>query len=492
MLKPINKLSNLFKKRSRNIRHLLSWEEYWINGFDGLKFAFRRYYHKRQNETRHNPEGKVISAGYPVVNDYEKGLISIVILSKDKYNLIRPCIESIENYCEGYNIEIIIGDTGSQDKNVLSYYRKIIRKYNNIRIVQLGRYSFSRNYNDLIWTHVAGEYIVLLNNDTIAKPGWLDALITPLYDKRIGIVGGKLLNLDGTIQHAGIEYNKDGNGYHIFRNEPAEHPAANVASLVPGVTFACVAMRHDVYDRFQLCEDFIEEAQDTDFCMRLRTEGFLILYEPKAELYHVECSSRDWRKGERDRILLREKWGNKIKEFSEARIQRVVFDGNAYRDAIVIIRDDGVGDLLMLIPSFRKLKEMYPSRKFVLFTLARNIAMMEGFNIFNEFYPIPDGKKYSPLPVPMHMTNVYNLIDMEMNFNVPCGEAKEDNKVHRHIAFTRKFGLDAEYPFIPMPEYPKAKKRVQSILHEMGVPGNVRFVTFNMMGTILSYTYFGS
>lgn len=483
MIKPIRKLLKSIKKRSKRYQDLLSWEEYRLNGFNGMKFDLRRYYRKRQDDTLNNQAVNVISVGYPVVNDFEKGLISIVILSKDKYNLICPCIESIKKNSYNYNVEIIIGDTGSDDKQVLAFYRKIARQYLNIRIVHLGSYFFSKNYNDLIRRHASGEYLVLLNNDTLAKPGWLDGLITPLFDKMVGIVGGKLLNLDGTIQHAGIAYNETGNGYHIFRDAPFDLPEANMASIVPGVTFACVAMRHDVYDRFKLSEDFKEEAQDTDFCMRLRAAGFIILYEPKAELYHFEGSTRDWRKGEVDRVLLREKWGNKIQECSESRMQRALYDIDAYRDAIVFIRDDGIGDLLMLIPSFRKLREMYPTRKLLLFTYERNLQMMEGFNIFDECFPIPDGKKYSPLPVPGNKTTVYNLIDMEMNFSGPLAETKEDNKVHRHIAFTRMYGFDDAYPLVPMPEYLLARKRVHEMLSEIGVPNDVQFVTINLMAS---------
>ena len=483
MIKPIRKLSNSFRKRSRNFRHLLLWKEYWVNGFDGLNFALRRYQRKRQTETRHNPKGSVMSVGYPVVNDYEKGLVTIAILSKDAYHLIYPCIESLEKYCGKHTIEIVIGDTGTKDKQVVAFYRKAVRKYKNIRIVWFRDYFFSKNYNDLIWTHASGEYLVLLNNDTIVKPGWLDALVAPLEDRRVGIVGAKLLNADGTIQHAGIEYDEQENGYHIFRNEPSDLPAANVASIVPGVTFACVAMRHDVYDRFQLSEEFFEEAQDTDFCMRLRQAGFIILYEPKAELFHFEGSTRDWRKGEADRVLLRERWHSQIRELSGSRIQRISFDFDAYRDAIVIIRDDGIGDLLMLTASFRQLRERYPDRKLVLFTYKRNIAMMVGFSIFDEIYPIPDGKKYSPLPVPINKSTIYNLIDMEMNFSGPFAETKEDNKVHRHIAFTRKLGLSSDYTSLPMPEYPEAKERVIEMLRAGGWRENLPFVTFNLMAS---------
>ncbi len=486
MIKPLRKLLNSFRKRKNkliNLLFLLSWNQYRINGVEGLKFSLRRYLRQQRNKTLHHRSDKVKSVGYSVINDYEKGFVTIAILSKDGYDLIHPCIESIEKYRGKHEIEIIIGDTGTHDKQVLAFYLEAARKYKNIRIVRFSEYNYSSNYNSLIRTLGAGEYLVLLNNDTIATPGWLDALIEPLEDRRVGIVGAKLLNRDGTIQHAGIEYNDQGNGYHAFRNEPFDLPEANVASHVPGVTFACVAMRHDVYDRFQLNVDFVEEAQDTDFCLRLQEAGFIILYEPKAQLFHFEGSSRDWRKGEADRILLRERWGDQIRELSESQIQRIPFDEDAYHDAIVVIRDDGIGDLLMGVSAFRKIRESYPERKLVLLTYQRNIAMMERFGLFDEILPIPDGKKYSPLPVPSKNTTKYNLIDIEMHFGRGYAKSKEANKVHRHVAFTRTFGLDDTYNLTPMPEYPEAKVSVYQMLREQGVSMDSHFVIFNLIAT---------
>ena len=425
-----------------------------------------------------------MSVDYAVATDYVKDLVTIAIISKDGYDLIRPCIESIQNHCGKHDIEIIIGDTGTTDKQVLKFYRTVQKRFGNIRFVRFEKYFFSRNYNELVSLYANGQYLVLLNNDTIATPGWLDALIAPLDDKRIGIVGAKLLNRDLTIQHAGIEYNNEGHGYHVFRNEQSDLPAANISSIVPGVTFACVAMRHDVYDRFQLSEDFIEESQDTDFCLRLSAAGFDILYESKAELFHFEGSSRDWRKGESDTILLNKRWGAEIRKLSLLQHQRKPFDHDAYNDAVVVIRDDGIGDLLMGISSFKMLRDKHQNRKLILLTYERNIAMMERFGIFDEILPIPNGKKYAPLPVPSKGTTVFNLIDIEMDFGGPFDVLKDDNMLHRHVAFTRKFGLDGNtYSMVQLKEYPDAKARVHQLLLDMGCRIDLPFVSFNLIAS---------
>lgn len=420
---------------------------------------------------------------YPRANDYEKRFVTIVILSKNRLDLIRPCIESIEeNLSLKYPVEIIIGDTGSQDKDVLAFYEDAQRKFWNVKIKKLGGYYYSRNCNDLVRQEARGEYLILLNNDTLVKGNWIDHLIDPLADKNIGIVGGKLLYPDETIQHAGIELNEKNHFVHPYVKERKSLPEANYPALVPAVTFACAAMRHDVYDRFRLDERFKEEAQDSDCCLRMSEAGFKILYNPQAEIFHLECSSRDWRKGSRDRAALHKKWKDKIFKIARAP-QRVPHHMDYYSNAMVVVRDDGIGDLLMGVSAFKNLRDHYPDRKLVLLTYERNMEMMEGFGIFDEILPIPDGMKYAPLPIPTRGTTVYNLIDLEMQFGPTLAKSKEANKINRHLAFARAMALDQKYQRLPMPEYPKAKESVLKILNDRHVDPRQNFVVLNFLAT---------
>ena len=249
---------------------------------------------------------------------------------------------------------------------------------------------------------------------------------------------------------------------------------------MPALTFACAAIRHDVYSRFELSEDFKEESQDPDLCLRLQEAGFRILYNPECEIIHFECSTRDWRKGEADRQLLKKRWGKRINEIVAAGDQRVKFNPDEYKNSITVIRDDGIGDLLMGISAFRKLKDANPDKKIILATYERNIEMMEEFGIFDEIIPIPNEQKYAPLPIPKD-SKFYNLIDLEMDFKPILGIPREENKTNRHISFSKAFKLDLEYRRVPMPDYPKAKTRIEKILGDMGVDLSQKFVVLNLI-----------
>ncbi len=453
----------------------MAWDEAKIGGFSGVIFAVRRHFKKRKGEWR---------GGYPAVNDFEKNLVTIAILSKDRLDLLKPCLDSIEaSLSQKYKVEILIGDTGSREWKTWKFYREAKKRWRNLRIAKFRYYFFSKNYNKLIGNYARGEYIIFLNNDTVVKSGWIDELISPLKNKRIGVVGGKLLYKDETIQHAGMEFTRE-NAVAIFRKEKKDLAQANYPAYVPVVTFACAAVRHDVYDRFKLSEEFKEECQDTDFCLRLGEAGFKVLYNPKCEIHHLECSSRDWRKGEADRTLLTKKWGVKIREISQKGIQRVRFNPNEYKDSITVIRDDGIGDLLMGVSAFKKLREENPGKKLILATYERNVGMMKGFGIFDEFIPIPNGKKYSPLPIPTtEGAKIYNFIDLEMDFGPIWGRVKEDNKIHRHFVYSRRMKLSEDFKLVPMPDYPEARKNVEKLFSELKIDINQPFVVFNLIAS---------
>lgn len=451
----------------------LAWEEYRITGWEGLKVAIERHYNKKNTET----------ISYPKVDDYIPNLVTIGILTKDRLDLIKPCIESIEKYpSDKYKTEILIGDTGTTDKKVLKYYEGIKKKYRNIRLINFKRYFFSKNYNDLM-SHAKGRYLIFLNNDTVVKEGWIDNLIDPLKDKKIGIVGGKLLYKNKTIQHAGVEVDIIGQPYHIYSKENSDLKKTSYKAILPSVTFACVAMRHDVFCRFRLSEEYKEESQDTDFNFRLHKAGFQVLYNPAAEIYHLECSSRDWRRGENDRQLFKKKWAGYLQELtSNHQNQRIKFDENQYKNSITVIRDDGIGDLLMCVSAFKKLREKHPDKKLILATYERNIEMMSGFGIFNEFIPIPNGQKYSPLPIPGD-SKIYNLISFEMKVTATEGIPTEANKIHRHLVFSKILELDDEFKLVPMPDYPEARQAVKKLFNDLKININQKFVVINLVST---------
>ena len=139
-----------------------------------------------------------------------------------------------------------------------------------------------------------GEVLVLLNQDTEVHRGWLDALLQPLREPQVGVVGGKALYPDGeTIQHAGgrIEWPL-GIAYHHGMGEP-DAEQWNVPRSVDYVTGAAMAFRRDVLDAVGLLDEGFWPGyyEDADFCFRVRATGQEVRYVPEAVMIHKESSS---------------------------------------------------------------------------------------------------------------------------------------------------------------------------------------------------------
>jgi GT2 family glycosyltransferase len=149
-----------------------------------------------------------------------------------------------------------------------------------------------------------GEALLLLNSDVIpAAPGWLGAMLAALGRDGVGAVGPKLVFDDGSLQHAGLYFDRDAKGAwynrHYFKGYPRDFAPATRAREVPGVTGAAFLVHRSLYEAVNgLTEDFIiGDYEDSDLCLKIRGNGRSIRYEPAAELYHFERQSIRYHKG---------------------------------------------------------------------------------------------------------------------------------------------------------------------------------------------------
>jgi GT2 family glycosyltransferase len=237
------------------------------------------------------------------------GLVSICILTKDGYDFISNCLRSLLETTAPDRVEIVVGDTGSSDTRVFELYRNLPA---HARVLSLGRYHFSANNNELA-RRARGAFVLFLNNDTRATPGWLPRLLAPMQCDRVGIVGPKLLFDDGTIQHAGVQVATEEPyryiGWHPHRGASADAPEANVALSLPGVTGACLLIRRALFGRLGgFDERYAEECQDLDLCLQATGEGYEVVYEPRSVLFHFENGTRALRESLPDRALFRTRW----------------------------------------------------------------------------------------------------------------------------------------------------------------------------------------
>ena len=143
-----------------------------------------------------------------------------------------------------------------------------------------------------------GEYLWLLNNDTeIINKDCIEELVGYCTRDDVGIVGARLYYEDDTIQHAGVVIGFGGIAGHCFVQQP-RGSAGYCRRIISAqdysaVTAACMMVKKSAFDAVGgLSEELAVAFNDIDFCMKLRKAGYLIVYNPYAELYHYESKSR--------------------------------------------------------------------------------------------------------------------------------------------------------------------------------------------------------
>jgi GT2 family glycosyltransferase len=136
-----------------------------------------------------------------------------------------------------------------------------------------------------------GEYLCLLNNDTIPTKGWLTEMMNVmLSNSKIGIVGARLVHPGrGTLQHAGVYEHDSGTPDHLYFNKPMDYPDAMVQKEVFAVTGACLLIAKDLFWRVGgFDEAFRNGFEDMDLTKKVRKLDYKVIYVPSALVYHYE------------------------------------------------------------------------------------------------------------------------------------------------------------------------------------------------------------
>ena len=224
--------------------------------------------------------------------------VSILIPNKDGIDLLKVCVDSILELSTYDNYEIVVIENNSEDKKTFEYYKQL-EKNSKIKIVTYKEKGF--NYSRIINFGVKncdGEYIIQLNNDTkLITPNWIEKMLGFCQRDDVGACGVKLYYPDNTIQHAGIFVGCLTVAAHIFRGLPKGNLGyfgrEDLIQNMNAVTAACIMNRREIYEKVgYMNEEFAVAFNDIDFCLKIRKNGYLIVYDPFIEFIHYESKTR--------------------------------------------------------------------------------------------------------------------------------------------------------------------------------------------------------
>ena len=225
-------------------------------------------------------------------------MVTLIIPTRDRVEILKNCINGILNETEYENLEIIIVDNNSKEEKTLEYFKEISEN-KKVRILKVaGEFNYSR-LNNFAVKEANGEYLAFLNNDLeIIDKNWLKEMIYSALQEKVGAVGAKLYYRNNTVQHAGCVTGIYGVAGHIYKHQP-KNSTGHFGRLileheVSVVTGACLVIPKDAFNEVNGFDEkeLKVSYNDVDICLKLRLKGYKVIFNPFAELYHLESISR--------------------------------------------------------------------------------------------------------------------------------------------------------------------------------------------------------
>lgn len=229
-------------------------------------------------------------------------LVSVIIPSRDHADVLRACVGSLFERSMYRAFEVIVVENHSVEPETRELYGELAELYGPVfRALDVSDAVEGFNYSRLInlgAAAAAGEYLLLLNNDTEVKsPDFMTEMLGYLQRPEVGVVGAKLYFRDGLTQHAGMLVGPHGTVCHPNQDFESMREGYLSRAVRPGnfsaVTGACQMVRKRVFDEVGGYDEALAVGfNDVDFCFRVRKTGRLVTYTPYAELFHYEFVSR--------------------------------------------------------------------------------------------------------------------------------------------------------------------------------------------------------
>jgi GT2 family glycosyltransferase len=254
--------------------------------------------------------------------------LSAIVPFVDSTTLLRRCAESLRAGAadseagadpdRGIDLELVLVDNGSTEPETATVVEMLVDRLSPDVHVVVRRDARPFNWSALNNAAAAGsrgEVLLFVNDDVQGgTPGWMELLVAQALRPEVGAVGARLVYPNGQLQHAGIVLGLAGAAGHVLAGlEPGKPGYLGLAALardVSAVTGACLATRRDVFEQLGGFDEALGlDFNDVDYCLRARRRGLRVVFEPGAELVHLESPSRGTSLSEETAAAFMARWG---------------------------------------------------------------------------------------------------------------------------------------------------------------------------------------
>jgi len=228
--------------------------------------------------------------------------MSIVLVCWNNKTYLDPCLKSLYRSDLSSTFDVVVVDNGSTDGS----QQMLAEMYPNVRLIQnTGNVGLSRASNQGIEV-TNGQYVLLLNNDTLVNGPALDMLVEFLEaHPEAGAVAGKLLNPDGSFQSGYAPFSTlleefliaTHIGELLWPGFPSSGDS-NAITATGWLSSACLLLRRNALDEVGLLdESYFIYGDEADLQYRLNKAGWKVFYLPCSHIIHFGGRSMDrWKR----------------------------------------------------------------------------------------------------------------------------------------------------------------------------------------------------
>lgn len=224
---------------------------------------------------------------------------------------MKSCVTDIRERAGYVAYDITVIDHASDEPALLDFLGRE-SDANRLQVFpHRGPFNFAAMNNAAVRS-TSGSLLLFLNNDVDSfSPRWLEQMTATFeLDDRIGAVGALLHYPEGDIQHAGVVLNAKRLCQHAHYNWPPDSLGyqGRIRQLqeFSAVTAACMLVRREAFEAVGgFDEQFPDDYNDIDLCLRLRSAGFAIVYQPQVQATHWEGRTRTAKETAKDVFVAR-------------------------------------------------------------------------------------------------------------------------------------------------------------------------------------------
>jgi GT2 family glycosyltransferase len=247
--------------------------------------------------------------------------LSIVIVTWNVCDYLKDCLRSLIDTGVSKWAEVIVVDNNSADDTA----RMVRSEFPFVHLIESGsNLGFSRG-NNLGIRHASGEFLLLLNPDTLVHPGAIDGMLQfAIGHPDVGAVGCRQMDRQGktcfeaavnfpTVWNVACDYFKLAKMFprsRLFNHRLMGYWDHEDSRQVAGIPGSAMLLRRDAIDQVGWLDDSMHYAEDMDLCLRLRRGGWRVYYLASASIVHYggESSRRDGNPALRYQIAFQSFW----------------------------------------------------------------------------------------------------------------------------------------------------------------------------------------